>query len=117
MPGIAELRLPELYRDGDQPAPTPGSTANLEPYQVREMESAVRAAMRQGRVSMDHGKEELRLLGLCREALGESSGGSVPVAIHAEPWPVRSTRREKGEKARQKKARRKNRKPKKRRKR
>lgn len=77
------------------------------------MEAAVRAAMRKGRVSMKRGREELRLLALCREALEESAGGAVPVSIHPEPWPVRSKRAPKGEKGRQKKARRANRRRKK----
>ena len=115
MSGLAELRLPDLYREGDQSAPEPGMTASLEPYQVREMEAAVRAAMRAGRVSMEHGREELRLLSLCAKALRSTKGiATVPVVIHDEPFPVRKGRAPKGEKSRQKKARRANRRQKKR---
>lgn len=112
MAGVVELRLADLYREGNEPAPLPGSSTSVQPYQVREMEIAVRAAMRSGRVTMEVGREELRLLALCFEALGDGGGvRSVPVSIHPEPLRVRPKRGPKGEseKARQKKARRKNR--------
>lgn len=120
MAGIAQLRMAELYRpEGGSPPPPIGSTASLQPYQCREMEAAVRAAMRRGRVSMADGREELRLLGLCREALGADGGvRSVPVEISKDQFPVRPVGSgERKKKSREKAARKAGRKPKKRRKR
>lgn len=113
MPGVVELRLGALYTTGSGRAPKPGSTAHFRPFEVREAESCVRAAMRNGRISMAVGQAELRLLSLCHEALGETDGGAIPVRISDEQDPIRSRGPRTKEKKRQKDARKKNRRQKK----
>lgn len=119
MAGVVELKLAGLYGEGAAKAPPkPGEDGHLRPHHVREMEEVVRGAMRSSRVSFADGREELRLLGLCREALGAGEGiRSVPVTIAEEQFRIRPKISPSGEKQRKKKARRANRKPKKRRKR
>lgn len=114
MAGVVELRLPELYVEGHDSPPKPGWTGSANLYEICQMEEVVRGAMRAGRVSMTHGREELRLLSLCAAALRVGDGvASVPLKIHDEPWPVRAKKASRKEKSRQKKARRANRRRKK----